>query len=325
MTQQPEPIDGASPPTRRGTDEPAFPQLSKTGFEAKSTPYTFQPQGSTVARPIPGNTTRAVYRADTDGFLGEVKGDYVIVQNADLRAAIEGACLNVMPPEFLRKVTLRESLVGDGREIEFTFGLPQASRGRSQMGNFGDPSARYTYDKSGIGYNVTAKNSFHGDASVKLETSAVDLVCDNGMVMVKDRVIKMKHDKEFDLGRLQSELEVDIHAYLANLDTWQRWALRELGWEEARGPIVAAGLRQELAASLLARFRHEAEVEERGQNVFALYSALTYYSTHNSEEFEVEGTKSQRGIRMALRERARKVRDVLRTPQWVEIAGTEVA
>jgi len=49
------------------------------------------------------------------------------------------------------------------------------------------------------------------------------------------------------------------------------------------------------------------EVETRGSNVWALASALTYYSSHNSEEFPVKGSAANDNVTKSLLDRSRRV------------------
>ena len=49
------------------------------------------------------------------------------------------------------------------------------------------------------------------------------------------------------------------------------------------------------------------EVRTRGSNVWALASALTYFSSHNSEEFPIKGSVANDNIAKTLLDRSRKV------------------
>ena len=60
--------------------------------------------------------------------------------------------------------------------------------------------------------------------------------------------------------------------------------------------------------------RFGVEVSHRGQNVFSLLSAMTYYSSHNSDEFPTrgrEGTEVQ-----TLHGREAEVQRIIGSPQF---------
>jgi hypothetical protein len=64
----------------------------------------------------------------------------------------------------------------------------------------------------------------------------------------------------------------------------------------------------------------EREAEARGHTVWALYSALTNYSSHNSERFGVKNSANADNVETTLIEREREVNKVIELPEFKELA-----
>ena len=64
----------------------------------------------------------------------------------------------------------------------------------------------------------------------------------------------------------------------------------------------------------------DTEFQKRGTTVWALYSALTYYSSHNSEKFKVKNSSKRDNVERTLIEREKEVLEVERSESFQELA-----
>jgi hypothetical protein len=65
----------------------------------------------------------------------------------------------------------------------------------------------------------------------------------------------------------------------------------------------------------------DTEAASRGRTVWALYSALTFYSSHNSERFGVRNSGNVDNEAVTLDQREREVSRVIGSDAWARLAA----
>lgn len=292
-----------------------LPQLDKLAFKAEKVP--FHPLGDS----IPWNGQKAVVRADKRGQaesqLGIVGDGYQIAQNEHLRAQLQTAfehCTDygvINNRNFLKGATLKETTSRNGAFSKMTFSFPQAGARIRQLRNaFG----RGTPNDTELNFQVSIVNTFDGSKPVTAYTGAIDLVCTNGMMGLSiDAFSKRKHTTRLDLSYLVPMLEQGIRDYQQRVGVWQLWAERKLSPEQAESTLKANGVAARLTKNLMEQYEQEAR--DRGQTVWAFYSALTYYASHNEGAFTVRNTGAD-NVADTLHQRGATVERLIQSNAW---------
>jgi hypothetical protein len=288
-----------------------FPALQETGFTA-----AFQPIYLGDGSEIDQTTGRAVVRTDTNKALGIVGNNYGIAQNNDLREVIMTACEKVMPREYLRDIGLTEQTSGGGAFTKFTFEFPNAAATiRQTMRAAGYNRVKETM----LNFRVSVINSFGGRTPAILQAGAMDLVCLNGMVLADFDTSKKRHTSGFNPEYFAEFLEEQAQQFKTRVSVWQSWADKQITPSQAEETLKAAGISPRLTAKLMEQLDREAQA--RGQTVWALYSALTYYASHNSAEFGVKGSGQKDNAAEALYKRSAEVSRIVSSRAWASLGG----
>ena len=97
-----------------------------------------------------------------------------------------------------------------------------------------------------------------------------------------------------------------VRDFYKDIQRYQVMASTDIRITQAEAVLEALpGMSDRLAKVM--KDQYLTEVSTRGSNVWALASALTYYSSHNSEEFPVKGSASNDNVTKSLLDRSRRV------------------
>jgi hypothetical protein len=302
-----------------GATGAAFPTLQETGFSAEFAPvYLSAPShfGPVSFDRIPDAVGRAVVRTDTRQALGIVGTNYGIANNSDIRDVVVQACEKVLPREYLRDITLTEAVSGGGAFTKFTFEFPNAAATiRQTMRAAGYNRVKETM----LNFRVSVINSFGGRTPVILQAGAMDLVCLNGMVLADFDTSKKRHTSGYSPEIFGAFLEEQAQQFKTRVSVWQAWAEKQITPAQAEATLKDAGISPRLTAKLMEQLDREAQA--RGQTVWALYSALTYYASHNSAEFGVKGSGQKDNAAEALYKRSAEVSRIVSSRAWAQLGG----
>ena len=168
-------------------------------------------------------------------------------------------------------------------------------------------------------FRVGVSNSFNGSGSVRVMAGAYDLICTNGMVIGEAEKKAARHTSGYTPEIFAGFIEAEFAKYLERVRTWQAWARNEIRPEQAEQALNNAGMSGRRVASMMQQF--EAEAATRGRTVWALYSALTFYSSHNSERFGVRNSGNVDNEAVTLDQREREVSRVIGSDAWARLAA----
>lgn len=290
--------------------KPLFPALEVTGFRAITAPLTFSPADDPNGLyEIPTQIGQAVIRADNRQPLGIVGQRYAIAQNRDLQAAAAEACEAALPVTALQDIELNEFTSRGGAYTRFEYTFPGLGADIRQL------SGASTQLKFRIG----VINTFNGSGSIRAMAGAYDLICTNGMVIGEFESSAFRHSAGFHPGKLRAFIEIEAQRYVERVRIWQRWALKEIRPADAREALELAGMSGRRVEKMMEQL--EVEAERRGMTVWALYSALTYYSSHNSDRFTVRNSAAADNVAETLDKREREVASVISSEAFLRIAA----
>ena len=277
-----------------------FPPLDKTGFEAECV-NAFHHVGAGQMRSIPDNVGRLIRRTDNLWPLGVVGERYEIAQNQTLATALAEGCEAALPTHALQNIELREHTSRGGKfsRIEYTF--PEIGADIRQL------SGRSTQLK----FKVAVTNWF-GGGSIRGFAGAIDSWCTNGCTFGEFEVSVFRHTSGFKPARIRDFVTLEAERFKERINIWRMWARAEIKPADAEAALEAAGMSGKRVAKMMEQL--DLEAQERGMTVWALYSALTYYSSHNSELFSVRNAAKIDNIAETLDAREQEVSKIIMHP-----------
>jgi len=218
--------------------------------------------------------------------LGVVSEKYEVVQMRDLTSAAERIMQDAFTPEQLSQIEVRDRSAAGGAWVQRQY-VVKAFEEALVYGN-------QTSATLNVGTTVAATcsitTSFDGGSSTQLGIGTLDLVCQNGMTALNavDHFRK-KHTKSATTEVFEEWLQDLGPRFKEQVATMKEWSDAGLTWTQIEETVRALpSISEKKAERLLERAARECS--DRGFNVYALSSAFTFYSSHNSEEFPIRNT-----------------------------------
>ncbi len=215
-------------------------------------------------------THKAVVRTDNnrEDLLGVVGIDYQIVPNDAFFGAVETAFTDQMRPDYLDSAQVMDRISRNGafslREYRF-------------------PALKVDVGGATVAYRAFAWNTYDGTGSVKLCHGAIDFFCTNGMVFGEYSTLSRRHTAGFNMPNFERFVTKGLEDWQKNARRLEVWAATTITRAQAEQCIRdLPGVSDRKAERLLDQY--DVERSDRGASVWALYSALTYYATHNDEK-----------------------------------------
>ena len=112
-----------------------------------------------------------------------------------------------------------------------------------------------------------------------------------------------------------------LDTFVGSQEKWKRWARTEVKHADAiqlfRDIAASAKLQETLCEQYMT------EREERGQNLWAVYSALTYYASHNDGAFALRSTVEQQDtVASTMLQRELNVSQWIKSEAWHKLEYT---
>lgn len=281
-----------------------FPALDKTGFTAEAVPLSHE-LAHYQFEEIPEYVGRLIRRTDNNAPLGVVGARYAIAQNSDLADKLAEGCEAALPTHALQNITLRESVSKGGQFTRFEYSFPEIGADIRQL------TGRHTSLK----FRVAVVNGF-GGTSIRCNAGAIDWYCDNGMTFGEFETSVFRHTSGFNPNRIAAFVKTEAERFQERVRIWQRWALNEISPSDAEAALEEAGMAGRTIKKVMEQF--DIECQQRGCTTWAVYSALTYRSSHNSDLFKVRDTGVD-NVAEALDRREREVGQIISHPAMQRI------
>ena len=243
-------------------------------YHVKSAPALFEPiPGAGVVDGMGFQN----FRTDTEKALGMVKERYQVVQNADLFESLAHALDGAAPARALEGAKIKPSTSYGGAQAFADIAFPQLTEDLVQArGN-----------ATALTFRLLLWNSFDGSSPVRLAAGAIDGFCTNGMIFGSYDLFGKRHTKGFSQADLEKFVGNSFLLFQEKITELRRETFKPIELTQAED-FLKKNFSERRAAQLLERFAIESQ--ERGQTVWALRSALTYYASHNSSQFAVRNT-----------------------------------
>lgn len=298
-----DPINGGTFLTRlHNTELPAL--TSTTNFNAVAEPVYMRNHETGTASKIDNH--RVIRRDDSGAALGIVGARYGIAQNAELYEMLTSAARDTLPPSALKGAELKEVASHGGAYTRFELAFPEM---RTPI--------RQRNGETELKFRVGISNTFDGNGAVRVFAGAYDLVCENGMT-IGDLVKQYaRHTAGFTPLKFSEFIAAEMATYLEKAREWQRWADLNISPDQAETVLKDSGLSERRVTSLVDQFHRETVA--RGSSVWALYSALTFYASHNSEHFTVRNSANTDNTGATLENREREVSKIISGKAWANL------
>jgi hypothetical protein len=303
-------------------NEIQFPELTTTtDFKAELAPVYMQ-DSRVHLDDDPGDwlpvqrvkQAQVVIREDTSESLGVVGNGYLPVQNKDLYSILKNSALDVIPHEHLHDIELIEVSSYGGTYTRFELSFPSMKALIKQKNS-----------ETELKFRVGISNSFDGSMSIRIFAGAYDLVCENGLITGEFKQAQARHTLGYTSDILDSFIREQMHVYQDVTARFQVWADTPILLPKTIEDTLQAGssMSKGKVDKIMSRF--EVESSRRGRSVWALYSALTYYASHNAGQFKVNDTKDSNGVfadnvGASLELREREVAKIVSSQAWASIA-----
>lgn len=291
------------------------------GFR-EATPTDFALAGSDadfIARPrplvilgksgtMPVHTHKAIVRmvGETPTQVGIVGADFELVQHPDYFGAIEKTLRENIRPDLQRNPQVRTRSSHDGAWVQREYVFPA----------FVEALEKSSSLKALFGYRVVAWNALDGSSAAGLLSGLIDGWCSNGMVygsLVGKQL--RRHTSGFSMEAFREQIRAGLTAAQEEIRWLERLADTPLDLDKA-GKFLKAKFSDRMADRLMEQVQREVPV--RGQNAFALLSALTFYASHADGAFPTRNTGADHWAK-TLHGREMEVQDVIRSQGFREL------
>ena len=293
-----------------------FPSISTTSassllaipeeldYEVKSAPALFEPIfGAGVVDGMGFQN----FRTDTEKPLGAVKERYQIVQNAELFDSLASALDGAAPARALDGAKIKPSVSYGGAQAFADIAFPRLTEDLVQArGN-----------ATALTFRLLLWNSFDGSSPVRLAAGAIDGFCTNGMIFGSYDLFGRRHTKGFNQKDLSDFVGNSFVLFQDKITELRRETFAPVELKQAE-EFLKKNFSERRAAQLLERFAVESV--ERGQTVWALRSALTFYASHNSTSFAVRNT-GQDSAAAVLYGRENEVASLFSSRDWRDLVA----
>jgi hypothetical protein len=237
----------------------------------------------------------------TGASTGVVGDKYKVTQMRDFTDATEAMLINALPNDKFKDM-----------EINDTMSHGSAVRCRKYTFPAFSKPIETRKHQTEVALTVALVQSYDGSTSNGFVTGLLDFFCTNGMISGDYTKGNKRHTSGFNLTNFILDMDKVVKDFYNDIQRYQIWAATDISVVHAEGAIESLpGMSDRLAKGI--KDQYLTEVRTRGSNVWALASALTYYSSHNSEEFPIKGSAANDNVARALLDRSRKVNTWLRS------------
>ena len=223
--------------------------------------------------PVPPNMQKAIVRTDTGHVLGTHGGAYKMVKHGDIVDRMQSAIdMSVISKDYTHTQEIYENGAKMKGKIAFNDLVVEP-----QVGDY-------------IRFQVEYLNSYDGMWSIMFKAQGYRLWCDNGCAsphaLSYDR---NKHTTGFNLAGTSAKIRNALTTFWDNKDIWQQYASMPVSPSEAEiflknticnrhTNTTHTKVNETKLEKLMGLYNTESQ--KLGRNKWALYNALTYWSSH---------------------------------------------
>ena len=212
---------------------------------------------------------------------------YVINNNTDEVIGIVGSKFNsVTHTEFYDRVwdTMSEQLGEEAMKgVEVKWNTARNNAFAMLDATMPSTKALITTDKhqTEVSQRVIALHGVDGLCSNQVFFGSIDFFCTNGMIRGEHDKVRRKNTTNFNMATFIKELENANSDFYSQAEQLQEWARTPLEYNSVRDMLHSLMGSEVKGDKMLGLYAQE--IQTRGQNAFALYSAFTNYASYADE------------------------------------------
>lgn len=240
----------------------------------------------------------AVVREDTRKVLAVHSAKYNLVTNEHLYGQFEESLRSANTLD-LTDMYINVKVNDDGASVIKEYNFP-AHQVEIKKGDFVDMQLR-------------VRNSYDGRWAFSTILGGFRLVCTNGMVVGQKFLSDYgRHTKNLNIESTVACVDAAIQIYLDQQNVWKHWASKVIYDDEVLALIDGLIPNKQLANTIYDLYL--VEQETLGRTAWALFNALTYWSTHY---------KRKAGAQLAVTQdnREKQVRKVITSKQFLRMVA----
>jgi hypothetical protein len=226
---------------------------------------------------IPPSMQKAIVRTDTGQVLGTHGGAYQMITHTEVVDKMEQAARN--SERLTRDFTHTQQVFENGAKMRGTIAFNDLVI-EPQVGDY-------------IKFHVDYTNSYDGAWSIMIKAEGYRLWCSNGCASPKALSFnRNKHTSGFSLQGTQAKIDRAITGFFDSKGTWQKYATQPVSELEAETFLKDTLCKRNTNTSMvkvnetkldkLMGLYHNESIK-LGLNKWALYNALTYWSSHTED------------------------------------------
>ena len=212
---------------------------------------------------------------------------YVINNDTDEVIGIVGSKFNsVTHTEFYDRVwdTMSEQLGEEAMKgVEVKWNTARNNAFAMLDATMPSTKALITTDKhqTEVSQRVIALHGVDGLCSNQVFFGSIDFFCTNGMIRGEHDKVRRKNTTNFNMATFIKELENANSDFYSQAEQLQEWARTPLEYNSVRDMLHSLMGSEVKGDKMLGLYTQE--IQTRGQNAFALYSAFTNYASYADE------------------------------------------
>jgi len=241
-------------------------------------------------------------------YLSCVNKNYRVVENEEILFPLQEQMINFFDSSVLEEVKVKDVNSGTMTYSEYIF--PKLNREVETTNGH----------KTSFGLRYIVRNTFDGTGSVTMWGGLIDFFCTNGTIIGEYDITRKRHTRNFSVDGFVDAFKHSMDRFNWAVDRYQDYAdskivtgdesvlnlFRTLVTGKTEEPKRSNSLPDRMFAQWID------EVQNRGNNLFSVMSALTHYGSHDDERFSL--TKA--GDEATLYKRQDKVTKWLSSKDW---------
>lgn len=240
-------------------------------------------------------------KGDAAVLLNIVGQTYKVVHNRELFTGIEHTISELLTADQLEGVLVKDKAAHYGRVCFREYIFPRIS---CRVGGS---------TRSDIAFRLIVQNGYGGSA-LRIHAGAIEFYCTNGLISGEYSSAYRRHTQGIAIQGIGNVVSKALLQFSADTHTWKEWANKPVKHEAAMSLFRSLATSNKVKDNLMAQYLRE--TDHRGNSVWTVYSALTYYASHNDGDFAVKTSPGQDNEATTMLGRELHVAKWLQLPEW---------
>jgi hypothetical protein len=168
-----------------------------------------------------------------------------------------------------------------------------------------------------VAFRIVVQNGYGGSA-LRIHAGGIDFYCMNGMVRGDYSTTYKRHTSGLIVSDLRGLVTQAIMSFADSSKVWESWAIKRVSADTVSRFFNAISPSRKMREGLFDQYLRE--VSSRGASLWSVYSALTYYASHNDGVFKLRRTTDDQDSTVsAMMQREVNVSRWTQTKEWRQL------